>query len=261
MRERRNWVGVISFAALMAGGCASLPLSLPLASHSGSETTESEQIVPLASDVEIDEEFTELVATLRKDLTAARSRDRERLAVYTPPTQQKGRSSAAPAFPTADAFSRRTISNYSLIMPVLGVEPNDLRDTWGASRDGGRRRHRGIDIFAPRGTAVVAVADGFVSYVGEQPKGGRCLWLATEEGLSFYYAHLDRWASGLYEGMEVKAGQILGYVGNTGNARSTPSHLHLAVHDDEDAVNPFPLLKYGVVSRGVLQGGFTRATR
>jgi murein DD-endopeptidase MepM/ murein hydrolase activator NlpD len=130
----------------------------------------------------------------------------------------------------------------ALLMPVVGVRPHDLYNSWGDSRDGGRRRHKGIDIFAPKGTGVVAVSDGIVSYIGEQPKGGLCLWLTTEDGRSFYYAHLDRWAAGLFEGLEVRKGELLGYVGNTGNAKTTPPHLHFAVNDNDEMVNPYPIL-------------------
>ena len=71
---------------------------------------------------------------------------------------------------------------------------------------------------------------------------GLCLWLSTQNGTSFYYAHLDRWAAGLFEGMEVRSGDLLGYVGNTGNAKTTPSHLHFGVNDNDEMVNPYPIL-------------------
>jgi murein DD-endopeptidase MepM/ murein hydrolase activator NlpD len=127
-------------------------------------------------------------------------------------------------------------------MPVVGIRSFDLSDSWHDPRDGGVRLHKGIDIFAARGTQIVAVVDGIISYIGDQPKGGHCLWLTTESGASFYYAHLDRWAAGLYEGMEVQAGDLLGYVGNTGNAKYTPSHLHFGVNQNDEMINPYPLL-------------------
>lgn len=127
-------------------------------------------------------------------------------------------------------------------MPIVGITARNLGDSWGAPRDGGKRSHRGIDIFAPRGAGVVAVADGVISYIGDQPKGGHCLWLSTESGTSFYYAHLDRWAPGIYEGLEVKAGTLLGFVGNTGNAVTTPPHLHFSINQNDEMVNPYPVL-------------------
>lgn len=261
--SKRFWVCVIFCSTFLAAGCASLPLPSVFASSFAPEDA-------LPPDDELEQEATELVAMLRHDLGALRARERDRNALYTPPPAQKREkrnatgsqpSLADTAMFNPEALNRRVMSNISLMMPVLGVRSSDLTDSWGNSRDGGRRRHRGIDIFAPKGTAVVAVTDGYVSYIGEQPKGGRCMWLVTEDDLSFYYAHLDRWAPGLYEGMEVKAGDILGYVGNTGNARSTPSHLHFAVHNDGDAVNPYSLLKFGMLSKGTLSGGFSRGTR
>jgi murein DD-endopeptidase MepM/ murein hydrolase activator NlpD len=130
-------------------------------------------------------------------------------------------------------------------MPVVGVQPRDLSNSWHDPRSGGRV-HKGIDIFASRGTEVVAVADGIISYIGDQRLGGHCVWLTTENGASFYYAHLDRWAPGLYEGMEVQSGDLLGFVGNTGNAKNTPSHLHFAVNESDDMVNPYPLLTHAI---------------
>jgi murein DD-endopeptidase MepM/ murein hydrolase activator NlpD len=144
-------------------------------------------------------------------------------------------------------------------MPVVGLSPWDIDDNFGDPRDGGRRRHRGIDLFAPRGTELVAVTDGTITYIGEQPKAGRCLWLVTDAGVAFFYAHLDHWASGIYEGMPVKSGALLGYVGNTGNAAHTASHLHFAVLEDDDAVNPYPLLRQALrtaKATPALTGGF-----
>jgi len=107
----------------------------------------------------------------------------------------------------------------------------------------------------------VAVTDGIISYVGDQPKGGHCLWLTTENGSSFYYAHLDHWAAGIYEGMEVQSGDLLGYVGNTGNAVTTPPHLHFAVNQNDEMVNPYPILTHALATKTAhahveLGGGF-----
>jgi murein DD-endopeptidase MepM/ murein hydrolase activator NlpD len=137
------------------------------------------------------------------------------------------------------------LSRTSLRLPVVGVRTASLDDSWHAPRDGGRL-HKGIDIFAPKGTEVVAVVDGVISFIGDQKLGGHCIWLTTENGAAFYYAHLDRWAAGLYEGMEVQAGDLVGYVGNTGNAKYTPSHLHFGVSQNDDMVNPYPLLIHAV---------------
>ncbi|MFN2441893.1 MAG: M23 family metallopeptidase [Thermoanaerobaculia bacterium] len=168
------------------------------------------------------------------------------------------RDSAASPTASVAALPTRDSVLSSIVIPVANLKPRDLYDSWGAARDGGKRKHRGIDIFAPRGTEILAVADGIVSFIGEQPLGGRCVWLATEQGLSFYYAHLERWAPGLYEGMPVRQGHVLGYVGNTGNAITTPPHLHFSVVEGDESINPYPLLKGAgqIRPRPVLTGGF-----
>jgi hypothetical protein len=107
--------------------------------------------------------------------------------------------------------------------PVAG--PAWWIDDWHAPRSGGRV-HQGLDIFAPRGTPLVAAADGVVTqkYVGALP--GISVEVTGEHGVQYFYAHLEDWAKGLELGQEVKMGQVIGYVGNTGNAISTPPHLH-----------------------------------
>jgi murein DD-endopeptidase MepM/ murein hydrolase activator NlpD len=116
--------------------------------------------------------------------------------------------------------------------PVAG--PNTFTDTWGASR-GGSRRHQGVDLLAARGTPEVAVVSGFVR-ASHNRLGGNALWLDGVDGNSYYYAHLDHYG----KFGAVSAGDVIGYVGDTGNARGTP-HLHFEVHPGHGAaVNPYP---------------------
>lgn len=104
-----------------------------------------------------------------------------------------------------------------------------VADTFGAARaDTGW--HHGDDLFAARGTPVVAVADGVLFSVGWQRLGGRRLWLRDEAGNEFYYAHLNRYAARVRDGREVRAGDLLGFVGNSGDAEQTPPHLHFEIH-------------------------------
>ena len=148
----------------------------------------------------------------------------------------------------------------SLQMPVMGVWPWQLEDNFGAPREGGRL-HRGIDIFAARGTQVVAPTDSTVDYMGVQNKGGRCLWLISDTGVKFYYAHLDRWVRGLQEGMRIPKGAVIGYVGNTGNARNSPPHLHFQIHTpDDQPLNPYTILQVASAAEAepILGGGFGR---
>ena len=128
-----------------------------------------------------------------------------------------------------------------LLMPVAGVTWDDLRDSFGDPRSGGRS-HRGIDIFAPRWTEVVAVTEGTLTEVVHGGRAGRSLWLVGWDGRSYFYGHLEAWARGVGDGMTVEAGEIVGYVGNSGNAAGLPTHLHFEVHDGGRALNPYPVL-------------------
>lgn len=129
----------------------------------------------------------------------------------------------------------------TLLMPVAGVSVKRVANTWKAPRSGGRR-HEGQDIFAKRGTPVVSAADGVVLRVGTNSLGGNVVSVMGNGGRVYYYAHLERYAEGIAAGDEVAAGDTLGYVGTTGNARSTPPHLHFGVYAATGAVNPLPLL-------------------
>ncbi|HYC34990.1 MAG TPA: M23 family metallopeptidase [Usitatibacter sp.] len=156
-------------------------------------------------------------------------------------------SSPAPLATPAPMPSTRGIA--ALLMPVVGVRASDVRDSFEDRR--GLRRHRALDIMAPRGTPVVAAASGRVARMYRHPLGGLNVYqydAAQEHAL--YYAHLDRFAPGLKEGMWLERGELLGYVGSTGNASPTAPHLHFAVFRLKDdkrwyrgvPVNPHPLL-------------------
>ncbi len=128
----------------------------------------------------------------------------------------------------------------ALAMPVSAVEPRALRDTWHAARPP-NRRHEGIDIFAEKGTPVLAATEGIVLRLDETPVGGKVVWVLGPAGHHHYYAHLDRFGN-ISAGDRIRAGTLLGYVGNTGNAKTTPPHLHYGVYADQGAINPYPLL-------------------
>ena len=128
----------------------------------------------------------------------------------------------------------------ALPVPVQGVSSARLADTWGAARAGGRR-HEGIDIFAPRGTPVLSATEGVVMQVGTNNLGGQVVWVLGPGRQRHYYAHLDAYAD-IARGQLVAAGDVLGYVGNTGNAKGTPPHLHYGIYDG-GAINPYGLLK------------------
>lgn len=130
----------------------------------------------------------------------------------------------------------------ALAMPVDGVAANRVADTFGAPR-GRDRTHQGVDIFASRGTAVLSATRGVVASVREGGLGGRQVWVYGPGGQRHYYAHLDDWEPGLAEGDLVIEGSMLGIVGDTGNARGTPPHLHYGVYGDQGAIDPLPLLQ------------------
>ena len=124
--------------------------------------------------------------------------------------------------------------------PVNGAV--SFRDTWGAPRSGGRS-HQGVDMIASRGTPLVAIENGTVTKIGNGGLGGKTVWMRSDSGHAYYYAHLDGWASGLGVGDHLDVGELLGYVGNTGNAIYTVPHLHFEYHPNGGAaVNPYPLV-------------------
>jgi murein DD-endopeptidase MepM/ murein hydrolase activator NlpD len=147
---------------------------------------------------------------------------------------------------TAWALVRYSASPGTLKVPVRGVGRTALRSSWGEPRSG-HRHHQGIDIFARRGTPVVAAAEGVVVRIGTTDRlGGNTVWIAGKPSTLYYYAHLDGFRPGLQVGDRVAAGDVLGRVGNTGNARTTPPHLHFGMYPAARAfwpIDPTPMLK------------------
>lgn len=116
-----------------------------------------------------------------------------------------------------------------------------LVDTWGAARSQGRT-HEGIDIFAPRGTPIQSTTQGIVSKVGNNNLGGRVVVVVGPGSAGHYYAHLEDYAD-IAVNDWVNAGDIIGYVGDSGNAKGTPPHLHYGIYINGRAVNPYPLMQ------------------
>ncbi len=132
-----------------------------------------------------------------------------------------------------------------LQMPVQGVKRESLKDSWGAARSGGRF-HEGIDIMAPRGRKVLSATDGVITDIRSSHLGGKIIWIYGPRGTWHYYAHLDDFKRGLSIGDKVHAGDAIGYVGNTGNARGGATHLHYGIYltgKGRGATNPYPYLR------------------
>ncbi len=133
-----------------------------------------------------------------------------------------------------------------LSFPVQGRDSRQIASYFGESRDGGKRPHEGIDIFAPRGTPALASIAGTIVGVGENRLGGHVVWLADATlRQRLYYAHLDRF--NVTNGERVAVGDTIGFVGNTGNARTLAPHLHFGIYaDGEGALNPLPFVRRGL---------------
>lgn len=139
----------------------------------------------------------------------------------------------------------------SLIVPVAGIRPDQLRDTFTEARSEGRS-HDALDIPAPRGTPVVAAAEGPIVKLFQSERGGTTIYQLSPDGrLVYYYAHLERYADGLVENHYAKQGEIIAYVGDTGNAGPGNYHLHFSIAELSNPkdfwhgknINPYPLLR------------------
>ena len=137
-----------------------------------------------------------------------------------------------------------------LVVPVQGVQPAQLSPTFTDARGGGRT-HEALDIMAPAGTPVLAVADGHVEKLFDSKQGGLTIYQFEPGGkYAYYYAHLERYAPGLAERQQVRRGEVIGYVGSTGNADPAAPHLHFAIFAlgpdrrwwEGTAIDPYPLL-------------------
>lgn len=161
-----------------------------------------------------------------------------------PPTRMANGSQKTTVSISANASS-------PLVIPVSGMTADQIVDNFTDRRDDGHRSHDALDIPAPRGSPVIAVAAGTVEKIFESDAGGHTLYIRTNDGRRInYYAHLDAYAPDLREGMSVAQGQIIGTVGSTGNADAATPHLHFEIkrmatgekwHEGQ-SLNPYPLL-------------------
>ncbi|MES2497317.1 MAG: M23 family metallopeptidase [Pseudomonadota bacterium] len=155
--------------------------------------------------------------------------------------------------PRITASAVPTGSTGRLVVPVAGIRAEQLADTFDDARGEGRV-HDAIDIMAPRGTPVIAAAEGTVEKLFDSELGGRTIYIRRTGGQWIdYYAHLESYAPGLAEGQRIAQGEVIGSVGSTGDASPEAPHLHYAVNAmapgegwwQGKAVNPYPLLRAG----------------
>lgn len=171
-------------------------------------------------------------------------------AIDLPPTSPVAIGTPLPPEPTPTPEPANFVGQVNLIIPVAGVRPDQLIDTFDDARSEGRV-HDAIDIMAAAETPVLAAADGKILKLFNSDRGGTTIYQLTTNGdLVFYYAHLSHYADGLTEGNVVNQGQVIAYVGDTGNAGPGNYHLHFSIAAVSDPkrywegtnINPYPLL-------------------
>ena len=172
-----------------------------------------------------------------------------RARVTTEPTAEQGQAADSIALDSATAalLPEAALAAKGLIIPVQGVDASRVRDSYTAARGG--RTHDAVDIMAPRGTPVIAADSGTILKLRQNEAGGITIYqLDASERFVYYYAHLDRYQDGLIEGLTIRQGDVLGFVGTTGNAPKDLPHLHFQVmlyrgrgqYWGGDPINPHP---------------------
>ena len=151
--------------------------------------------------------------------------------------------------------ARSATSAPAIAPPILGIKAYQLRDSFNEIHHG--HRHEAIDIMAPAGTPVRAVVNGTIEKLFLSKAGGNTIYEFDEQGAyCYYYAHLERYADGLHEGMRVSWGQLIGYVGSTGDASPAAPHLHFAIYVigperrwwKGTAIDPYPILELSLIA-------------
>jgi peptidoglycan LD-endopeptidase LytH len=173
----------------------------------------------------------------------------------TAPAVQPGVDLKAPELPHGvegqPEGDAATLSSRAVGLPIADLQRSDIHDTFAQARGGGERRHEATDIMAPRGTRVIAVDTGIVAKLFTSIPGGLTVYqFDGSQRYAYYYAHLDRYAEGLREGQLLKKGDLVGYVGTTGNAGPNNPHLHFAIFElgpekrwwEGKPINPYPFL-------------------
>jgi peptidoglycan LD-endopeptidase LytH len=192
---------------------------------------------------EANQQYNDVVAAYEKQEAERRAREEAERKAREEEARRQAALAAATTTTTAAPTTTETTTpppSGSMVCPVNGAV--SFTDTWGAPRSGGRT-HKGVDMLAARGTPLVAIESGTIKRMGNGGLGGITVYITGNSGDLYYYAHLDGWAAGLTTGQSVTVGDLIGYVGNSGNARYTVTHLHFEYHPGGgSAVNPTPLV-------------------
>lgn len=202
---------------------------------------EAEALVEQMSelDAEMEAAYQRADATVREAIDALKRERSEYAAAEARRKAQQAASARTAASGAAAGLPPEATPNF--LCPVAG-SPSFI-NSWGFARSGGRR-HKGVDMFDPRGTPLVAVSDGYVK-LRSVNLGGIVTYLYGTDGNLYYYAHLDGYPDGLGDGQQVARGDVVGYLGSTGNARYTSPHLHFEIKPNYgSAVNPYPTVRH-----------------
>lgn len=240
-----RWLAAAGAALmLLAGGCSREPTRTVVLSGQGG-AGQADRVMGASAPA------APIAAARVPAPTPASSAPAQVVAVAAPASSPRDEqpSGPAPAAAGEPEDAAALLASRPLIVPVARVAPSALTDMFDEARGG--RRHEAIDILAPRGTKVFAADDGTVAKLFTSKPGGLTVYQFDPQGrLAYYYAHLARYAEGLKEGMTLRRGDLVGYVGTSGNAGNTP-HLHFAVFRlgperrwwEGDPVNPYPALR------------------
>jgi murein DD-endopeptidase MepM/ murein hydrolase activator NlpD len=263
---RRQFTGVVSGLRIQGVfiGEVTEEKEFPLADGAGTVTVNRG---PVGLLVHLDEELNGYAAGTEVRVAVARASATDATVpdvvatpepAATPDAAKARRAKKALKRKPAPAVRRRLTAG-GFAFPVYGEA--DVADDWGGPRQIGP--HQGNDIFAAFGAPVVAAADGVLSRVGTLEISGNRLWLTTKGGDAFFYAHLAAFSPAAVDGARVKAGTVLGFVGNTGDAEPTPPHLHFEVHpggEEQDAVDPHQILQAWQGREDVAPGAWLQRT-
>jgi murein DD-endopeptidase MepM/ murein hydrolase activator NlpD len=233
--RRHRWAFSPALALTVLGslGCK---VVIERASDSARATSRSDTTVVLASPARVD---TAVVPQARTPAVSPVS-----------PSMAGGEVTDTP--PSGTSASDLGVLSSELIIPLAGVKASELRDTFNELRGGGTRKHEALDIMAPRGTPVLSASAGRVLKLHDSKDGGLMVYAADASNrFVLMYAHLDHYADGMQDGLPLRQGQVIGYVGTTGDAAADAPHLHFAIAHPTDvklwwtgtAIDPRPLLQ------------------